>query len=75
MSQSTGCVRSADNITELNDDRSGIGAHWPFLSSVRRVVQNVVDIAEDTPDPKVTWQQGRKEALLSVRQNTRPNSW
>jgi hypothetical protein len=30
--------------------RSGIGAHWPFLSDVRRTVQKDLDIAEYT-DP------------------------
>ena len=27
---------STDNITETNEYRTGIGAHWPFLSDVRR---------------------------------------
>jgi peroxiredoxin len=41
---------STDNITETNEYRSGVGAHWPFLSDVRRVVQKDLDIAEYT-DP------------------------
>src|SRR6201997_5269244 len=41
---------STDNITETNEYRSGIGAHWPFLSDTRRVVQKDLDIAEYT-DP------------------------
>jgi len=41
---------STDNITETNEFRSGVGAHWPFLSDPRRVVQKNLDIAEYT-DP------------------------
>src|SRR4029077_14916950 len=41
---------STDNITETNEYRSGVGAHWPFLSDVRRMVQKDLDIAEYT-DP------------------------
>ena len=41
---------STDNITETYENRSGIGAHWPFLSDSRRVVQKDLDIAEYT-DP------------------------
>ncbi|MCS3763122.1 peroxiredoxin family protein [Bradyrhizobium centrosematis] len=41
---------STDNITETNEFRSGVGAHWPFLSDTRRVVQKDLDIAEYT-DP------------------------
>ena len=41
---------STDNLTETNENRSGIGAHWPFLSDVRRTVQKDLDIAEYT-DP------------------------
>src|SRR5213082_1597805 len=39
---------STDNITETNEYRSGIGAHWPFLSDTRRIVQKDLDIAEYT---------------------------
>ena len=41
---------STDNITETNEYRSGVGAHWPFLSDPRRIVQKDLDIAEYT-DP------------------------
>ena len=41
---------STDNITETNEYRSGVGAHWPFLSDTRRLVQKDLDIAEYT-DP------------------------
>jgi peroxiredoxin len=41
---------STDNITETNEFRSGVGAHWPFLSDPRRVIQKDLDIAEYT-DP------------------------
>ena len=41
---------STDNITETNEFRSGIGAHWPFLSDSRRTLQQDLDIAEYT-DP------------------------
>src|SRR5262249_34817727 len=41
---------STDNITETNEYRRGVGAHWPFLSDTRRIVQKDLDIAEYT-DP------------------------
>jgi len=41
---------STDNITVTRDYRTGVGAHWPFLSDTRRVVQKDLDIAEYT-DP------------------------
>jgi peroxiredoxin len=41
---------STDNITKTNENRSGIGAHWPFLCDPRRIVQKDLDIAEYT-DP------------------------
>ena len=41
---------STDNITETSEYRTGVGAHWPFLSDTRRVVQKDLDIAEYT-DP------------------------
>jgi hypothetical protein len=34
-----------------NDDRSGVGAHWTFLSDPGRMVQKDLDIAEYT-DPE-----------------------
>jgi peroxiredoxin len=39
---------STDNITEMNEFRSGVGAHWPFLSDAARKVQKDLDIAEYT---------------------------
>jgi hypothetical protein len=30
---------STDNITETNEFRTGVDAHWPFLSDAGRVVQ------------------------------------
>ena len=41
---------STDNISETNEYRSGVGAHWPFLSDPGRSVQKDLDIAEYT-DP------------------------
>ena len=41
---------STDNITETNENRSGVGAHWTFLSDAGRKVQKDLDIAEYT-DP------------------------
>ena len=41
---------STDNITETNEYRSGVGAHWPFLSDAGRRIQKDLDIAEYT-DP------------------------
>src|SRR4051795_2370729 len=39
---------STDNITETNEFRTGVGAHWPFLSDPRRTIQKDLDIAEYT---------------------------
>ncbi|MER9431479.1 redoxin domain-containing protein [Mesorhizobium sp. M0408] len=41
---------TTDNLLETNEYRSGVGAHWPFLSDPGRVVQQDLDIAEYT-DP------------------------
>src|SRR6201982_4002962 len=41
---------STDNIPETNEYRSGVDAHWPFLSDAGRMVQKDLDIAEYT-DP------------------------
>ena len=41
---------TTDNITQTNEYRSGVGAHWPFLSDPRRIIQKDLDIAEYT-DP------------------------
>ena len=41
---------STDNLLETNELRSGLDAHWPFLSDPGRKVQKDLDIAEYT-DP------------------------
>src|SRR5579871_5767990 len=42
---------STDNLAETNEYRTGVGAHWPFLSDSGRTVQKDLDIAEYT-DPE-----------------------
>src|SRR5499425_3512195 len=42
---------STDNITETNEFRTGVGAHWTFLSDPGRKIQKDLDIAEYT-DPQ-----------------------
>src|SRR5216684_1018718 len=42
---------STDNILETSEYRSGVDAHWPFLSDAGRIVQKDLDIAEYT-DPE-----------------------
>src|ERR1700758_36197 len=39
---------STGNVTETNEYRAGVGAHWPFLADPSRIVQNDLDIAEYT---------------------------
>src|SRR5216684_4871992 len=39
---------STDGLAELNEMRSGLDAHWPFLSDVGRKIQQDLDIAEYT---------------------------
>jgi peroxiredoxin len=41
---------TTDSIIQTSEYRSSVGAHWPFLSDVRRIVQKDPDIAEYT-DP------------------------
>ena len=41
---------STDSLLETNEYRTGVGAHWPFLSDPGRKVQKDLDIAEYT-DP------------------------
>jgi len=41
---------STDNLLETNELRSGVAAHWPFLSDPGRKLQKDLDIAEYT-DP------------------------
>src|SRR5438309_11747380 len=40
---------STDNLTETNEYRTGVGAHWPFLSDPGRKVQKDLAFPE-TPD-------------------------
>ncbi len=42
---------STDNLVETNEFRTGVGAHWTFLSDPGRKVQKDLDIVEYT-DPK-----------------------
>jgi peroxiredoxin len=44
------CTISSDNLLETNEMRTGVAAHWPFLSDPARKVQKDLDIAEYT-DP------------------------
>ena len=63
---------STDSITETNEYRSGVGAHWPFLSDPRRLVQKDLDIAEytdPTHNPMIP-----HTIVLSVREDVRANS-
>lgn len=39
---------STDNLIATNEYRAGVGAHWPFLSDARRIIQKDLDIAEYT---------------------------
>jgi peroxiredoxin len=41
---------STDSLAELNEDRTGIGAHWPYLADPGRIIQKDLDIVEYT-DP------------------------
>jgi len=41
---------TTDRLVESNEFRSGVGAHWPFLSDPERIIQQDLDIAEYT-DP------------------------
>jgi len=42
---------TTDRQMELNEFRTGVGAHWPFLSDPERTIQKDLDIAEYT-DPE-----------------------
>jgi peroxiredoxin len=45
-----------DSLLEINEFRSAVGAHWPFLSDTQRKLQKDLDIAEytdPTHDPMV----------------------
>jgi len=41
---------STDDLLAVNENRDGLGAHWPFLSDPGRIVQKDLDIQEYT-DP------------------------
>ena len=41
---------STGNLIETNEFRTGVGAHWPFLSDPKRIVQKDLNITEYT-DP------------------------
>lgn len=41
---------TTDPLLELNEFRQAVGAHWPFLSDSRRIIQRDLDITEYT-DP------------------------
>jgi peroxiredoxin len=41
---------STDNLLTTNEYRTGVGAHWPFLSDPGRMIQKDLDIVEYT-DP------------------------
>ena len=41
---------STDSLLETNEFRTGVDAHWPFLSDAGRILQKDLDIAEYT-DP------------------------
>ncbi len=43
---------STDNITETNEYRTGVGAHWPFLASICRTRDpKKISTSPSTPDP------------------------
>src|SRR5246127_669540 len=39
---------TTDNLAATNEHRTGVGAHWPFLSDAGRIVQKDLQIAEYT---------------------------
>jgi peroxiredoxin len=39
---------TTDNLSQTSEYRSGVGAHWPFLSDPRRIIAKDLDIAEYT---------------------------
>lgn len=41
---------STDNLATTNEYRTGVGAHWTFLSDAGRVMQKDLDIAEYTDE-------------------------
>ena len=57
---------STDNITETNEYRSGVGAHWPFLSDTRRIVQKDLDLVLFTDSLGVGFAVGIEEFLAAL---------
>ena len=64
---------STDNITETNENRSGVGAHWffgrPTVEALRQDLRAVTskcrpDWDITTPELKAAWQQRRKELFF-----------
>ncbi|HWK09312.1 MAG TPA: hypothetical protein VNR64_04640, partial [Vicinamibacterales bacterium] len=41
---------TTDELLEINELRSGVAAHWPFLSDPGRILQRDLDIAEYTDE-------------------------
>jgi peroxiredoxin len=58
---------STDNITETNEYRTGIGAHWPFLSDAGRIVGRT-----GTSPPPNSKQRGSKAAKTSSILTAKP---
>ena len=55
---------STDNITETNEYRSGVGAHWPFLSDAGRR-EKLGEAARQTVFEHFSWQaNGSRTAAL-----------
>ena len=42
---------TTDNIIQTNEYRSGVGAHWPFLSRLRGVLFRKISTSPNTPIP------------------------
>ena len=42
---------STDNITQTNEFRTGVGAHWPFLSDPSRTSKKI-STSRNTPTPR-----------------------
>jgi peroxiredoxin len=58
---------TTDTLLEVNELRSGVGAHWPFLHDPERIVQKDLDIVEYTDtmhDPMIPHTFVLKPALV-----------
>ena len=60
---------TTDSIIQTNEYRSGVGAHWPFLSDPRRVIQKDLDIANQKLAGSNA---GTPEYLTLKHENDRP---